>query len=69
MTEIDTFGISGVSSYLEAVLQCPVQLCLAPLTVTGLTSVEVDCSTDDDPNASANNVNLSAMVSVDSING
>ena len=33
----------------------------APLTLTSLTSVEVDCSTDDDPNGSAANVNLSAL--------
>lgn len=59
-TEVDTFGILGSISISKRYSSAPFSLS-APLTLTSLTSVEVDCSTDDDPNGSANNVNLSAL--------
>jgi hypothetical protein len=58
--EIDTFGTLGGISISNRDGSAPFSLS-APLTLTGLTSVEVDCSSDDDPNAEAANVNLSAL--------
>lgn len=58
--EIDTFGTLGSISVSKRYSSAPFSLS-ATLTLTGLTSVEVDCSSDDDPNAEAVNVNLSAI--------
>jgi hypothetical protein len=59
-TEVDTFGTLGSISISKRYSSAPFSLS-APLTLTSLTSVEVDCSTDDDPNGAADNVNLSAL--------
>lgn len=58
--QIDTFGTLGGISISNRYSSAPFSLS-APLTVSSLTSVEVDCSSDDDPNAIAVNVNLTAI--------
>jgi Collagen triple helix repeat (20 copies) len=58
--QIDTFGVLGGISVSNRYASAPFSLS-APLTVTTLTSVEVDCSSDNDPNAIAVNVNLTAI--------
>jgi Collagen triple helix repeat (20 copies) len=58
--QIDTFGVLGGISVSLRDASAPFSLS-APLTVNTLTSVEVDCSSDDDPNAEAQNVNLTAI--------
>lgn len=58
--QIDTFGTLGSISVSKRYSSAPFSLS-SPLTLTALTSVEVDCSSDDDPNATAANVNLTAI--------
>jgi hypothetical protein len=58
--QIDTFGTTGGITISNRFSSAPFSLS-APLTVSTLTSVEVDCASDNDPNAIAVNVNLTAL--------
>jgi Collagen triple helix repeat (20 copies) len=58
--QIDTFGTLGGLSIPKRNSSAPFSLS-SPLTLSDITSVEVDCSSDDDPNAVAQNVNLTAI--------